>query len=248
VLIKLSDRTSTPPSSNTIIPSTPKNKEEYVTMLNNINPQTRDYPLILSKTMKAAAILFADRHLLQETNRSLFKTNMRKQKERNTKVKNARLSTAFGRVLTPAQATKMRKEAIEKEIALTKKKEDMKVRRKERAEEKEKAMKMKRQKQLKIAQTKEKKMKIKRQKQLKMIEAKETKKLMMIEIKKQKQLDAEMKKETKLRKQKEKMIEMERKRAETTKKRSNKRRNDDQNEDDDQNDVDEMVSKRLRRR
>jgi hypothetical protein len=109
-------------------------------MLNNINSRDRDYQLILSKIKKIAATLFADRHLLQETNHSLFKANMKQQKEKSTKEKNARLSIAFERVLTSAQVAKMRKDAIEKKNSLKKKRRILK-------RENEKELRIKRKKQ-----------------------------------------------------------------------------------------------------
>jgi S-adenosylmethionine:tRNA-ribosyltransferase-isomerase (queuine synthetase) len=57
-------------------------------MLNNIDSRNRDYQVLFSKIKKAVAILFADRHFLQETNHNLFKANIKKQKEKITKKKN----------------------------------------------------------------------------------------------------------------------------------------------------------------
>jgi transcriptional regulator of acetoin/glycerol metabolism len=150
-------------------------------MLNSINSRDRDYQLILSKIKKIAATLFADRHFLQETNHNLFKANMKQQKEKSTKEKNARLSIAFERVLTSAQAAKMRKDAIEKKNSLKKKKKNTEARKRERAENKEKK-----------AIKKERMMKIKRQQ---MIETKRIKK------------DEKMKKKIEMKKKKRKQKE-----------------------------------------
>ncbi len=80
---------------------------------------------LLSKTKKVAIILFADRHLLQKTNQNLFKINMRKQRERNIKEKNDKLSIAFDRVLTSAQIAKMRQNVTEKKAILRKKRKSI---------------------------------------------------------------------------------------------------------------------------
>jgi transcriptional regulator of acetoin/glycerol metabolism len=161
---------------NTKIPSTFTNKQKYVTMLNSINSRDRDYQLILSKIKKTAATLFADRHLLQKTNHSLFKANMRQQKEKSTKAKNARLFIAFERVLTPAQAAKMREDAIEKKTSLKKKKKNTEARKREKAENKEKK-----------AIEKERMMKIKRQQMIETKRVKEDEKMKKkIEMKRKK--------------------------------------------------------------
>jgi septum formation inhibitor MinC len=154
---------------NTKISATSTNKQDYVMMLNSINSRSRDYHLLLTKTKKVAATLFADRHLLQKTNHSLFKANMKKQKEKITKEKNARFFIAFERVLISAQTAKMRQNAIEKEIFLKKKKKNTEARKRERAENKEKK-----------AFEKKRAMKIKKQQ--------------MIKTKRQKQLEIDMRK------------------------------------------------------
>jgi hypothetical protein len=109
-LNKLSDynRSIISSSSAAKILSTSINKQDYVTMLNSIDSRNRDYQLLFNKIKKAAAILFVDRNFLQKTNHSLFKPNIKKQKERIMKIKNVRLFIAFERVLTSAQAAKLR--------------------------------------------------------------------------------------------------------------------------------------------
>ncbi len=203
---------------------TSTNKKKYVTMLNSIDSRSRDYQVLLNKIKKTAAILFADRHFLQETNHSLFKANMKKQKERVTKKKNARLFIVFERVLTSAQTTKLRQDAMKKKTFLKKKRESTEARKRERAEnkekkafEKERMMKIKRQQMIKI----------KRQKQLKIEMKNEAKRIKEEEIKKKKM------------KMKKKRVETERKKIEMIELRMTKKRQKKENS--------EMISKRRKR-
>jgi hypothetical protein len=96
-------------------------------MMNKINSYTRDYELLKSKTKKAVSTLYANRHLLQETNRSLFRANMRKQKEKIVKRNIVRYFIALRRVLTSAQTKNMRKEALHKEELMKKKKKETQI-------------------------------------------------------------------------------------------------------------------------
>jgi hypothetical protein len=107
-------------------------------MLNNINSRNKDYQLLLNKIKKIASTLFVDRHFLQKTNHSLFKANMKQQKKKSTKAKNARLFIVFERVLTSAQTAKMRQNVVEKKTSSKKKKKNTEARKRERAENKEK--------------------------------------------------------------------------------------------------------------
>lgn len=67
---------------------------------------------------KSIAVLFADCALLQHTNTQLFKANMAKTAwihRKKEKRASSSYGSAFGRVITPAQAEAARKEAMEKE-------------------------------------------------------------------------------------------------------------------------------------
>ncbi len=64
---------------------------------------------------------------------------MKKQKEKITKEKNARLFIVFERVLTSAQVAKLRQDAIEKKALLKKKKKNIKAKKREKVENKKKS-------------------------------------------------------------------------------------------------------------
>ena len=72
----------------------------------------------MQRIKKSIATLFANCVLLQNINVSLFKANIRKItkiKIKKEKKVNAIYGSAFGKVLTPAQATAARNKAFEKE-------------------------------------------------------------------------------------------------------------------------------------
>ncbi len=125
--ISKSTRSNTSSISASAVSSTSKIKDEYLSMMNKINSYTRDYELLKSKTKKAVSTLYANRHLLQETNRSLFRANMRKQKEKIVKRNIVRYFIALRRVLTSAQTKNMRKEALHKEELMKKKKKETQI-------------------------------------------------------------------------------------------------------------------------
>lgn len=105
------------------IPPTPANAQQYVALLGNLQLFFREHSEHLNKAKKAAVILFADRHLLQDTNKELFKANMRKTNERLTTRKRGRYPVAFGRVLTKELAEKSKEDDAAKEAAVAAKKE-----------------------------------------------------------------------------------------------------------------------------
>ena len=150
------NRLSTPPPclplTDTFVPQTPFTKEALVTLMDQYNPLLSTHSLVMQKMKKAIAMLFADRSILQHTNVKLFKANMAKAKriqKKKEKRANATYGSAFGRVLTPAQAAAARKEALERE-ELAKAKKLALDNRKTASAEKKKAMEEAKQQRLQV--------------------------------------------------------------------------------------------------
>ncbi len=97
-------------------------------MINKINFYTRDYELFMSKMKKIASTLYANKHIFQKTNRSLFKVNMKRQKEKIIKKSIVRYFIVFERVLTSAQTKSMRKKTLHKKEMMKKKKKKLRLR------------------------------------------------------------------------------------------------------------------------
>ena len=96
----------------------------------------------LRRLKRATAIAFADRTLLQDSTQSLFKANLAKE-ERKKKIKEAgeraTYGSAFGRVLTEAQAEAYRIEEEEKAEVTRLRKEAVETRKVNAAEKKKEA-------------------------------------------------------------------------------------------------------------
>ena len=115
-------------------------------LIDQYNPYLTTHSLVMQRMKKSIAILFADCTLLQHTNLNLFKANMGKKtrmQKKKEKRANATYGSAFGRVLTPAQAAAARREALEKEetaqakkVAITNRKLAAAIKKKEMEEAK----------------------------------------------------------------------------------------------------------------
>ncbi len=95
---------------------TSKIKDEYMIMINKINFYIYDYKLFINKTKKVAFTLYANRHMFQKINRSLFKVNMKRQKEKIIKKSIVKYFIAFERILTSTQTKSMRKKTLHNEF------------------------------------------------------------------------------------------------------------------------------------
>lgn len=100
------------------VPHTLLTKQALMDLIDQYISHFSNHSLVMQRMKKSIAILFADRALLQHTNTQLFKANMAKTariRRKNKKRANSSYGSAFGRVITPAQAETARKKAMKKE-------------------------------------------------------------------------------------------------------------------------------------
>jgi hypothetical protein len=109
--------------------------------MNKINFYTRDYELLKSKTKQVVSTLYTNKHLLQITNKSLFRANMKKQKEKIMKKNIVKYFIVFERVLISAQAKNMKKETLHKKELMQKIKKKTQIKKQMRMQTKKKEIK-----------------------------------------------------------------------------------------------------------
>ena len=103
-----------PPNFN----ATPSNKEEMMRCIDSLNPYSPNYRQKLRRVKRTACLGLADRSLLKDTSRMLFKANLAKEEaKRKRKEEGARATfgSGFGRVLTEEGARKLRAEKVQKQ-------------------------------------------------------------------------------------------------------------------------------------